>query len=239
MRTRTFAVFAILPVSCVVAAIIVPPSPFRWFATAMAIFAVSTSFYVVSKRRQFRAGQAPTAPEDGQQLGRFQFSLGMLFGFVTLAACLIAEITWQRQLESQWADAYRLMGISDVVEQAAGTVNVPFSGCAYDSATCDRVSYDNRCWAVQRGVNIPDCFLYTIESSIFGRLRELGAVKIGGGVRHGSSAPADSDPVVSGTDIVYRYGDATGKIVLLLVSRGGKGSGGFLFMYHTQLREPR
>ena len=142
MRIKTTAIFAILPVSCVAAAIIVPPSPFRWFGTAMAIFVVSLFFYVIGKRHRATAEAASAAPQDGQGLGRFQFSLGMLLGFVTLAVCLIAEITWQRQLESQWADAYRLMRVSEIVEEAAKKVlrSVPAVAAKRRAAATERLT---------------------------------------------------------------------------------------------------
>ena len=160
MRTKTFAVFVILPVSCVAAAIVVPPSPFRWFATALAIFAVSVSFYVIGKRRRPAADGGSAVPDGGQGLGRFQFSLGMLLGFVTLAICLTAEIAWYRQLEHQWTNAYRLLRVSDIVEQAAGKANVRFGGCfAEHPAYRERESYDRREWRTRPGVKIPDGFL--------------------------------------------------------------------------------
>jgi hypothetical protein len=236
MRTKTFAVYVILPVACVAAAIVVPPSPVRWFVTAMAIFAVSVVFYVIGKRRRPAADDGSAGPEGGQQLGRFQFSLGMLLGFVTLAVCLVAEITWQRQLENQWNDAYRVMQVSDIVEEAARKANVHFSGCDSGSGSRDRESYDYREWRTWPGVEIPGGFLNTIISSISDRLQELGAVRTGWGEGGDSSESTDSNPVYSCTEIEYRYGEATGRIVLRLVSWGGKEPGGFLFLDHTQRR---
>jgi hypothetical protein len=243
-RTKTFAVFTILPVSCVVAAILVPSSPFRWFATAMAIFAVSTSFYVVGKRRQFRAGQAPTAPEDGQQLGRFQFSLGMLFGFVTLAACLIAEITWERQLDRQWQHRIQageeLLNASAIVARDLKGISVGSSsesryGCNDTVAHCDDW------WAVSSQSPITKALVDSLAGTISDRLCRQDAqadVQIAGDlVGTGVSLEGViSGPCLFGKRIQYSRGPVRGIIVVRFVTWDDQRRNGFLLLIHDQFR---
>ncbi len=101
MHNRTAALLLVLPVSCVVAALVLPADPWHWFLLTMAIFGVSVACYFIGKRHGRASLEATSDAEAGRGMRRFQFSLGALLGLTTLVACLVAENTWKRQIESQ------------------------------------------------------------------------------------------------------------------------------------------
>ena len=101
MHSRTAVLFLVLPVSCVVAALVLPADPWHWFLLTMAIFGVSVATYFVGKRHGRAKLTPPVDPDAGRGMRRFQFSLGALLGLTTLVACLFAQIAWQCQLNEQ------------------------------------------------------------------------------------------------------------------------------------------
>ena len=145
MHNRTAALLLVLPVSCVVAALVLPADPWHWFLLTMAIFGVSVACYFIGKhhgRASLDRRPMPSRPRNR----RFQFSLGALLGLTTLVACLVAENTWKRQIESQELrqanDRGQLSGkISRIIEQAPGKRSILCGGPAGEGD--GRATYDS------------------------------------------------------------------------------------------------
>ena len=178
MHNRTAALLLVLPVSCVVAALVLPADPWHWFLLTMAIFGVSIACYFVGKRHG-RAELDPTVDADaGRGRRRLQFSLGALLGLTTLVACLVAEVKWRHQIESQELrqanDRGQLSGkISSIIEQAPGNAPILYGGPAGESD--GRAAYDSGRWVVDCGGKTPDAFLDTIVVAISDWLGKFGA----------------------------------------------------------------
>ena len=107
MHNRTAALLLVLPCVCVVAALVLPADPWHWFLLTMAIFGVSVACYFIGNGHGRASLEATAGPDAGRGMRRFQFSLGALLGLTTLVACLVAENTWKRQIESQGSCAKR------------------------------------------------------------------------------------------------------------------------------------
>jgi hypothetical protein len=240
MHNRTAALLLVLPISCVVAALVLPADPLHWFLLTIAIFAVSVALYFVGKRHGRKSMERTTPPPIRRGRRRLQFSLGALLGFTTLVACLFAEMTWQRQVDDklndqlarQRKDIDRVMqvSVSSVIGQAVR--NVPYLCSSAGSGGDGKVAYESGYWALAHEAKLPDGFLDAITASISDRLRKLGATAEAAshtGARH----PNDPDPFWSGREMQYHCRNMKGKIVLRLVPWGGKNSGGVLFMDHT------
>ncbi len=238
MHNRTAALLLVLPVSCVVAALVLPADPWHWFLLTMAIFGVSVACYFIGKRHGRASLEATSDAEAGRGMRRFQFSLGALLGLTTLVACLVAENTWKRQIESQELrqanDRGQLSGkISRIIEQAPGNAPILCGGPAGEGD--GRATYDSGRWVVDCGGKTPDAFLDTIVVAISDWLRKFGA-EPSLPSRTGIGKLDDPDPFCAGREMKYEYGNMKGKIVLRFVPWGRKNSLGILFMDHTIVR---
>jgi len=190
------------------------------------------------------AEKAPAELEGGQRSGRLQFSLAALLGFVTLAACLMAEITWERQLDRQWRHRMEageeLLNASAIVARDLKGISVGSSsesryGCNDTVAHCDDW------WAVSSQSPITKALVDSLAGTISDRLCRQDAqadVQIAGDLV-GTAVSVDgviSGPCLFGKRIQYSRGAVQGIIVVRFVTWDDQRRNGFLLLIHDQFR---
>ena len=176
MHNRTAALLLVLPVSCVVAALVLPADPWHWFLLTMAIFGVSVACYFIG-RRHGRTELDPTVDADaGRGRRRLQFSLGALLGLTTLVACLVAEITWQHRLDVQRDTRHQALQVYPVIAEALGNIGVADSGGGVHCDPGAGAVFEHGEWSFAKGTKLPSDFLDDATARISRRLGKVGAV---------------------------------------------------------------
>ena len=161
-------------------------------------------------------------------------------GFVTLVACLAADVAWQNHLKTQLLRQLNgrsaLMQMSGTISQVPGIARF-LGGGGVPAGNDSNVAYEYGSWVVDRGSKAPDSLLLDISvSRLSNRLRRLGAVP-GEASRTGMDDRSGCSGLFwSGAVVEYSYANMKGRILLRFVPSGSKDYGGILFMDHALVR---